>query len=191
VSGHGVYVAVEATEFPSRSVVSAVPDLPRVEGFDSFYRREFPKAVALAYALTGSTLAAEDIAQESLMAAHRHWERISGYDKPGAWLRRVVVNRATSLYRSRVAEWRAARRLAQRAAATVPELEPATAEVWEAVRRLPKRQGQAIALHYVDELSLDEIATVLGCSAGTVKAHLYRGRRRLSQRLGAVHEEVR
>lgn len=168
--------------------MSAVPGLPRVEGFDSFYRREFPKAVALAYALTGSSAAAEDLAQDSLVAAHRHWGAIGGYDKPGAWLRRVVINRAASFHRRRAAEWRAERRLASGdAASTVPDLEPAAAEVWAAVRKLPRRQAQAIALFYVDDLSLEEIGVVLGCSSGTVKAHLHQARRRLGRRLDASY----
>jgi RNA polymerase sigma-70 factor (ECF subfamily) len=182
-----VYLPVEATGVPPRSVVSAAPDLPLVEGFESFYRREFPRAVALAYALTGSSAVAEDVAQECLIAAHRRWHLIGGYDNPPAWLRRVLVNRATSFHRRRAAEWRAMRRLAGRqgSSITVPDLEPASVEVWSAVRALPRRQAQAIALHYVDELSLEEIGAVLGCSAGTVKTHLHRARRELSRRLGA------
>ena len=168
--------------------------MPRIERFDSFYRREYRRAVALAHALTGSGIVAEDLAQESLLAAQRNWDRIAGYDDPSAWLRRVLVNRATSFHRTRAAEWRAARRVAaQESARTVPDLEPEDALVWEEVRRLPRRQAQAIALHYVEELSLEEIGTVLGCSPGTVKAHLHRGRQRLSRRLGAHyggHEET-
>jgi RNA polymerase sigma-70 factor (ECF subfamily) len=187
VAGCSVYVPVEATGVPPRRVVTAAPDLPLVEGFESFYRREFPRAVALAYALTGSGAVAEDVAQECLIAVHRNWDRIGGYDNPPAWLRRVLVNRATSLHRRRAAEWRAVQRLVGREAssATVPDLEPASVEVWSAVRKLPRRQAQAIALHYVDELSLEEIGAVLGCSAGTVKTHLHRGRRELSRRLDA------
>ncbi len=170
-------------------IVSASRDMPRIERFDAFYRSEFPRAVALAYALTGSGAVAEDMAQETMLAAHRHWERIGAYDQPRAWVRRVVVNRATSLHRRRAAEWRAVRRLASRDTTTVPDLEPDAAEVWAAVRELPRRQAQAIALHYVEELSLEEMAAVLGCSPGTVKTHLHRGRRRLSKRLGAWYEE--
>jgi RNA polymerase sigma-70 factor (ECF subfamily) len=170
--------------------MSSTGELPRIEHFDSFYRREYPRAVAVAYALTGSGAVAEDLAQESLLAAHRNWQRIGRYDNPRAWLRRVVVNRATSFHRTRAAEWRAARRLASRdAVTTVPDLEPEDAEVWAAVRRLPRRQAQAIALHYVEELSLEEIGDVLGCAPGTVKVHLHRGRVQLGKRLGAAYRD--
>ncbi|MFP3900240.1 MAG: sigma factor-like helix-turn-helix DNA-binding protein, partial [Acidimicrobiia bacterium] len=57
-------------------------------------------------------------------------------------------------------------------------------EVWEAVRALPARQAQAIALHYLDDRSVDEVAHVLGCAPGSVKTHLHRGRVTLARALG-------
>ena len=64
-------------------------------------------------------------------------------------------------------------------------------EVWAAVRRLPRRQAQAVALHYVGGLTLDEIGEALGCSTGTVKSHLHRARTRLSETLSTWSEETR
>ncbi len=77
------------------------------EPFEVFFRREFPKMVAVAYAVSGSRWAAEELAQEAFLRAHRSWERISGYDKPGAWLRRVTINLANSYLRTRVSEVKA------------------------------------------------------------------------------------
>lgn len=163
---------------------------PEVEPFEVFYRREYTRMVAVARALLRSGTAAEDLAQESFVAAHRHWGRIGGYDDPGAWVRRVLINRATSFQRRLGAEWRAFNRLGQRAdERTVPELTPQATEVWEEVRRLPRRQAQATVLHYVDQLSIEEIGEVMGCSSGAVKSHLHRARNRLSERLQAWDEE--
>ena len=53
-------------------------------------------------------------------------------------------------------------------------------EVWRAVRALPKRQAQAIALLYWEDLSVKEIAAVLECGEETVKTHLKRGRQALA-----------
>lgn len=165
--------------------------LPLVEGFDAFYRREYSRMVALAYALLGSGVAAEDVVQEAFLAAHRRWSKIAGYDDPRGWVRRVVVNRATSVLRRRTAEWRAVHRLGSRDAwSTVPALEPGAREVWDEVRALPRRQAQAIALYYVDDLSLDEIGGVLGCSPGTVKTHLHRARQQLERKLASWNEEA-
>lgn len=164
---------------------------PEHEPFEVFYRREYTRMVALARALLRDGSAAEDLAQESFVTAHRHWGRIAGYDDPGAWVRRVLINRATSFQRRLGAEWRAVNRLGGRAdESTVPELSPQATEVWDEVRRLPRRQAQATVLHYVDQLSVEEIGEVMGCSSGAVKSHLHRARSRLSERLQAWDEEA-
>ena len=83
-----------------RAVLSSdsggVPIRPGLEAFEHFYEREFRQVAALAYVLTGRRDVAEDLAQEAFMAALRGWDRVSGYDKPEAWVRRVVANRAVS-----------------------------------------------------------------------------------------------
>ena len=162
-----------------------------VEPFEVFYRREYTRMVAIARALVRDGSAAEDLAQESFVSAHRHWARVGAYDDPGAWVRRVLINRATSFQRRLGAEWRAVNRLGGRAdERTVPELSPRATEVWDEVRRLPRRQAQATVLHYVDQLSVEEIGQVMGCSSGAVKSHLHRARARLSERLQTWDEEA-
>lgn len=166
-----------------------VPMVPHVEGFDAFYASEYRRVVALAYALLGNGVAAEDVAQETFLVTFRLWEQVSGYENPRAWVRRVLVNRATSSLRRRSAEWRALTRLGHGGDPRwVGELEPDSGEVWQAVAQLPKRQAQAVALYYVDQLSLEEIGEVLGCSTGTVKTHLSRARVRLGRRLYRTNE---
>jgi len=61
---------------------------------------------ALAYALSGSRLGADDLAQEAFLAAYRDWQSIGRYNNPGAWVRRVVDNRSVSMFRRRSAELR-------------------------------------------------------------------------------------
>lgn len=154
------------------------------EKFDAFYRSEFSSVVGLAYALSGSRWAAEELAQEAFLAAHRRWDEVGGYEQPGAWVRRVVSNLSTSLVRRRIAEARALVKLAARRPDAIPALGEADGEFWRAVRALPKRQAQVIALHYLEDLSVAEIAETLNVAQGTVKAHLHRGRTQLANRLG-------
>jgi RNA polymerase sigma factor (sigma-70 family) len=150
--------------------------------FDAFYIRELPSLVALARALTGSA-AAEDIAQDAMIAAYRKWGEIEQLDIPAAWVRRVCANMATSLIRRRAAEARAsARSGGMRQEHT--ELAPQDKEFWAEVRRLPRRQAQSISLHYIYDLQVSEIARTLECSESSVKAHLVRGRAALAARLG-------
>jgi RNA polymerase sigma-70 factor (ECF subfamily) len=181
---------VEAVRRSARVVVSEnIPAMPRIEGFDAFYASEYPRAVAVAHALLGGGLVAEDVVQETFLATYRQWDRVSRYENPRAWVRRVLVNRATSSLRRRSAEWRAVTRLSGRVdPGWVSAIEPESGEVWKAVAQLPKRQAQSVALYYVDQLSLDEIGEVLGCSAGTVKTHLSRARTRLGRKLNEFNE---
>jgi RNA polymerase sigma-70 factor (ECF subfamily) len=162
--------------------VRALPD------FDHFYRREYRAVVGLAYALSGSRIAAEDLAQDAFVAAHRSWDRVGRYEKPEAWVRRVVSNLSVSLFRTKVREGRALARLKPRSE-YLPQLPSDDHHFWRAVRSLPRRQAQAIALHYLEDRSVADIAGILGCSESTVKVHLHKGRETLSRRLRLRQEE--
>ncbi len=157
--------------------------LGSLESFEEFYATEYPAVVGLAYALSGNRWVAEDLAQEAFLAAHRDWDRIAAYEKPGAWVRRVVANLSVSAFRRRLAEAKALGRLAFGQASTLAELSAEDAEFWRAVRTLPRRQAQVVALHYLEDRPVAEIADTLGIATGTVKKHLHDGRRELARRL--------
>jgi RNA polymerase sigma-70 factor, ECF subfamily len=160
------------------------------ETFEDFYVREYPAMVGLAYALSGSRSGAEDLAQEAFLVAHRGWERIGGFDEPGVWVRRVVANLSVSAIRRRVVETKALARIAVGQTPTLPELSAEGAEFWRAVRSLPRRQAQAIALHYLDDLPVAEVARILGPAEGTVKKHLYEGRKKIVRLLQLEEDEA-
>ena len=170
----------EQAERDDLPVVRALPE------FDRFYETEFEAVAGLAYALSGSRLAAEDLAQEAFLAAYRRWDVIGRYDSPGGWVRRAVANRSVSAIRRRVVEAKALPKLAG-SRDLLPELSPEAADVWRAVRRLPKRQAQVVALFYLEDLSLDDIADTLDVSVETVRTHLRRARKKLARRL-AIEE---
>jgi RNA polymerase sigma-70 factor (ECF subfamily) len=154
-------------------------DIGRAETFEQFYRRELPALVAFAAALSGSACA-EDIAQEAMLAAYRRWDVVSGLDVPAAWVRRVCANRSVSTLRRRAVEARVLLRLGARRG-DGPVMAEEHERFWAEVRRLPHRQRQVIALFYIYDLAVAEIATTLGCAEGTVKAHLARGRAALAR----------
>jgi RNA polymerase sigma-70 factor (sigma-E family) len=166
-------------------IVPLAPVVRAVEPFDRFYAREFRSVVGLAYALSGSQSGAEDLAQEAFIAAHKKWDQIGSYDKPEAWVRRVVSNLSVSRFRRRANEIKAMTRLAgfRSEAAGIGELPSEADHFWAQVRRLPKRQAQTIALHYLEDLPIADIADVLDCSPNTVKVHLHKGRKTLATRL--------
>ena len=158
------------------------------ESFEDFYMREYLAVVGLAYALSGSRWAAEDLAQEAFLAAHRDWDRISTYDRPGAWVRRVVANLSVSGFRRRVAEAKALVRVAGGQTAAVPDLAASDPAFWAAIRALPRRQAQVVALHYLEDRSVAEVAEILEVTNGTVKRHLHDGRVALARRFAPEEE---
>lgn len=153
--------------------------------FDRFYRDQFRPLVAFAYGLSGSASLAEDLAHDALLAAFDDWAHVGSLEKPAAWVRRVVANRAVSSFRRRLVEATAlATRLRVRDGdASAAALPPESAHVWAAIRRLPRRQAQVITLRTLDRSSLAEIADVLGISEESASTHLRRARKTLGRQL--------
>jgi RNA polymerase sigma-70 factor (ECF subfamily) len=166
---------------PAERPRSQHPSDPRARSFEVFYRQEMPRLVALARGLSGSS-AADDLAQEAMLAAYRRWSEVATYEHPEAWVRRVCANHATSLLRRRGAETRAVLRLASQRSPDA-ELDERHEAFWAEVRRLPRRQAQAAALRYLYDLSVADIAATMACSEGSVKVHLTRARAVLADRL--------
>jgi RNA polymerase sigma-70 factor, ECF subfamily len=175
----GEPISVEET--PSLEPSQAGSDFR--ETFDDFYRNNLGAVTGLALVLSGSRSAAEELAQEAFLAALTRWERISRYQDPPSWVRRVVANAATSRYRRVRAEARALLRLDRREY-IVDEGDPDADRLWKAVQQLPARQAQVLALHYLDDRPVADIARILGLAEPTVKTHLQRGRSTLADRLG-------
>jgi RNA polymerase sigma-70 factor, ECF subfamily len=158
------------------------PVVRGAEPFEPFFKREYPKMVAIAYAMSGSRWAAEELAQEAMLRAYRAWATISGYDKPGAWLRRVTINLSSSLIRRRLSELKALER------AAISDVRPFEVEVgddeefWVAVKMLPRRQREVIVLKFIDDMSTADIATLLEISESAARTHLQRARETLVAR---------
>ena len=159
------------------------------DDFDAFFRREYHALVGLALVLTGDRVTAEDLAQDALLAAHRKWDDLAHYDDPGAWVRRVVANRSASVWRRRSRELRAMTRLRARPVDVGAALDAPDDEFWDEVRALPTRQAQCVALRYLEDRPVEEIAEILEIAPGTVRVHLHEARKTLAVRLGETDEE--
>ena len=157
--------------------------------FDEFYGSERSRVIAVVFALSGSRPAAEELTQEAFLRAHAKWSELSQYDRPDQWVRRVAVNLAVSAFRRRMAERRAVDRMSAWRPPVVDELAVPSADVWAAVRALPRRQRQVVVLTYVDDLPASDVAQVLGIAEPTVRALLFRARSRLAATLGEPEPE--
>lgn len=147
------------------------------------YAGSYRRLLGQLIGVTGSVAEAEDVLQEAFVRGLDHPRRL-GAENPEAWLRTVAVNLARS-------RWRRAQRLIGLAPRLVDE--PHVGDVdgrldlLQALRRLPSRQREVIALYHLADLSIDQVAETLGLPTGTVKARLSRGRAALSTLL--VEEE--
>ncbi|MDQ2678411.1 MAG: SigE family RNA polymerase sigma factor [Actinomycetota bacterium] len=157
------------------------------ESFDDLMQREWAPVLAVATALVGRGGVAEELTQEAFFAAHRRWDHVGTLDRPGAWVRRVVINRSVSHLRRRRIELRVMGVIGRTGSlvdddgiAPSPAIDDA---LWNEVRRLPARQAQCVVLRHVDGLRAKEIAELLGCSTATVRVHLHRGLHTLRSRV--------
>jgi RNA polymerase sigma-70 factor (ECF subfamily) len=176
-------VGVETFVSSEDGTTERMPLVAVSPGFEDVYRARYLPLLKLALVLSGSHHAAEELVQDTFLAAYRQWDSVSRYEYPEAWLRRVVINKANSRLRRSYAEARARLRWSagRSEAVAMPE---ATVDFWKELRSLSKRQAQALALHYLDGCSTAEIAEALGCAEATARVHLYRGRTAMAARLG-------
>jgi RNA polymerase sigma-70 factor (sigma-E family) len=165
------------------------------EALEALYAAHWQRLVRLAVMLLHDQGAAEEVVQDSFVAMHTKWARLHHPDKALAYLRQSVVNRS----RSRLRHLSVVHRYAARERPPVPEsgADHTTYEVerrttvLDALRDLPRRQREVLALRYYLDLSEAEIAEVLGISRGAVKSHASRGAAALRIALGPALEETR
>lgn len=146
--------------------------------FEQFYRVHYPDSVRLAWLLTHSAAACEDIVQESFVAVYRRFDEL---DAPVAYLQRTLANRCRSWIRGEMVRRRVQARDTPEAVGEMPVRD---AELLAAVQRLPYRQRVAVVARYWADWSERETAAVLGCRPGTVKSLTSRAIARLQKELG-------
>lgn len=154
--------------------------------FDDFYRAAHRRLVHQLYALTGSTAEAQDCVAEAFARAWQRWPSLRAEGDPEAWV--AVVARRVA-----VSRWRRARTALQhlRRQRDEPVVEAPSedhAVLVAALRRIPAAQREAIVLHHLSGLPVEEVARQTGVAVGTTKARLSRGRGALAEVLGEPHE---
>ena len=153
--------------------------------FDAFYRDTSRRLMRYAYGLTGDAGEAQDLVQEAYARAWQRWRRVAGYEDPEAWLRLVVNRLATDRWRRLFV--RRDRAAAERPRPPVAPPSEDTVLLVQAMRTLPVAHRNALALHYLLDRSIADIAAETGASTGTVKSWLSRGRAGLATALGSVN----
>ena len=146
---------------------------------EALFRMHWPRAFRAAYLITHDTGAAEDIAQESFMAAIRALDRFDRGRPFGPWLHRIVVNRAI--------DWTRVRKLRSEVelvnALPAPDEPEPNDATYAALARLSPEHRAVIVMRYLLEFTPGEIAEALDLPRGTVNSRLRRG-------LDALGEEL-
>ncbi|MGC5341940.1 SigE family RNA polymerase sigma factor [Streptomyces sp. DT24] len=161
-----------------------------VEEFEEFYARTVARLTGQLFVMLGDQHEAQDVVQEAFVKGWSRRRQLDRDGQPEAWIRTVA-------WRLAVSRWRGRRRAAdawQRSGAA-PHVEPPgpeTVALVEVLRELPPKQRRTLTLHYVCDLTVEQIASETGIAASTVKTHLGRGRATLARRLHdpRIEEEV-
>ena len=167
-------------------MVDERPDAPSHAAIEyaAFFRAEFAAVTRTAYLVLHDRDAAEDVAQDAFTQLHLHWAKISAYERPDAWVRRVAIRMAVrAVRRHRLLDTLLGRLAPPR------QEEGSDLDLAAALRRLPPQQRAAVALHYYEDRPLSEVAQILGCSHATAKVHVFKARHRLAALLGEPHIE--
>ena len=140
----------------------------------------------LAFSLTRRAEAADDIAQDVFVKAYQKWETYRGEASMKTWLLKIARNTAYDYQRS--AFWRKVTLVdyfADRGAHPSAEEEALERlvqdDAWQAVLRLPVKYREVMVLHFHHQLSVAEIAELLGALESTVKSRLRRARAKLQE----------
>jgi RNA polymerase sigma-70 factor (ECF subfamily) len=146
---------------------------------EALFRVHWPRAYRAAYLVCGDVAAAEDIAQESFLAAVRALDRFDRRRPFGPWLHRIAVNRAIDFTRAR--RLRGEVELVESTAAHDPD--PPADSAFARLAELSPEHRAVIVLRYLLEYTPGEIAELLGLPRGTVNSRLRRGLDALKERL--------
>jgi RNA polymerase sigma-70 factor (ECF subfamily) len=159
-----------------------------LDAYAELVRRHSPMAYRVALRITGGHHDAEDVAQESLVAAWQQLPRFRASSEFSTWLYRIVTRRALNRIRrvpdasSDSEDLLGPANAAESAAQTV-ERDMTQDAVTEAIRALPPAQRAVIVLHHIEGLSYAQVAAITGSTVPAVRSHLSRARRTLGSAL--------
>jgi RNA polymerase sigma-70 factor (sigma-E family) len=148
--------------------------------FDSYVATRGAALNRLAYLMVRDHHLAQDLTQESLARLHRHWPRVSDFDDPDAYVRKIMLNQLLS--------WRRRRSWTERTTADLGDGpttdDPATAgaerdAMWSMLGELPPQQRAVMVLRFYEDLDDNAIAGLLNCTPATVRSHASKATARL------------
>jgi RNA polymerase sigma-70 factor (ECF subfamily) len=167
-------------------------ELERDARFAAFVEAHRAQAVSTAWRLMGGdAAAAEDVAQDAFIAAHRALPSFRGDAKLSTWFYRILVRQAARQRRKQAVRSKVAWLWGQDADAhteTIHGDHSLQKRIARALDGLSAGQRETFVLVHLEGLTITETADVLGRAPGTIKSHLHRALVRLRAELGDLHE---
>jgi RNA polymerase sigma-70 factor (ECF subfamily) len=164
--------------------------------FRQLAKEHMKKAYNVAFSYVGSHEEAEDVTQEALVRAFRGLQTFREEAGFGTWLHRIVVNLAMNRMKQN------SRRARIEVPANHPDVEGIAAQqglqpdddlrenIERALHELPTLQRAVVILRHLNGLSTRQVSAILQCSEGTVKTHLFRGLKKMRQKLAFLEGEL-
>jgi RNA polymerase sigma-70 factor (sigma-E family) len=142
------------------------------DDYVDFFVTRAPALRRTAYTMCGDSQAAEDLVQVTFVRLYVHWRRVR-HETADAYARRILTNlfldRRRLTLRERITE-----HVPETTGPGVDEVVGRRVDIAAALAKLPARQRAVIALRYIDDLSISQVADLLGLAEGTVKSHCAR-----------------
>lgn len=171
------------------------------DAFSTLVSRHAPAVLSAAWRIVGDHATAEDVAQETFLAAFRALPGFREDARFATWLYRIAVNKCRDLLRARASRPEVERR----GDAGMPPPEPLgesaehrspeevlldrhrAASLERAITRLPALYREAFVLRHVEGLSYDDMSEVLGADGSTLRMRVYKARAQLSRELAGLY----
>lgn len=172
---------------PSSPHVAIVTEDASQRPSDDWVKTVYLRLHRSAWAMTGDAAAAEDLTQETLLAAIENWDRFRGVSSRDAWVHGILIRlsrkhfRALARFRRKLERswWNHPGRQSEPDTRDVVAAREWNQSVWSHVAKLPRRQAEAITLRFAENMTYEQIADVLGCATGTAKSRVHHGLQRL------------
>ncbi|MCP9449612.1 MAG: sigma-70 family RNA polymerase sigma factor [Nitrospira sp.] len=167
------------------------------EAFGQLIDRHAATIVNLAYRMVGNQAEAEDLAQESFIAAFQARSTFRADSKFSTWLYRIAANKCKDWLRSKkpgqgrndvnVDEELDLHVVEERTPETLLSQQQVAGELERAIQRLPPLYREAFILKHIEGLSYEEMEQILGVNKDTLKMRVYKGRVQLCRELAVFN----
>jgi RNA polymerase sigma-70 factor (ECF subfamily) len=153
--------------------------------FEWVFRSTYPSVLRTTFLILHDRGRAEEVTQDAFLHLYERWGGVVHIDHPAAWVRKVAARAAVRQAKQARVRGAAGRDEEVTTWDHLPDV-----DLVRAVASLAPQQRAAVALFYLEDLPVEEVAHLLGVSASTVKQHLHRARARLVTLLSDSPEEV-